>query len=249
NLNFGNPERPEIMGQIVGCIEGMREAGLALDFPVVSGNVSLYNETNGSGILPTPTIGGLGVVDDLAAVPSTGFTADGEVILLIGETAGHLGASAYLRDIEGREEGAPPPVDLAVERRNGDFVRSLIADGIVTACHDVSDGGLFVTVAEMALAGNMGAAIEAQNLGMPIYAWLFGEDQARYVVATMAPERVLAAASAAGVPVRRIGFAGGDALTVNGDYPISLAALRGLHEAWLPDYMNAAEATATAAAH
>src|SRR5690606_14300775 len=134
NLNFGNPERPEIMGQIVGCIEGMREAGLALDFPVVSGNVSLYNETNGSGILPTPTIGGLGVVDDLAKVPSTGFTADGEVILLIGDTHGHLGASAYLRDIEGREEGAPPPVDLAVERRNGDFVRSLITDGLVTAC-------------------------------------------------------------------------------------------------------------------
>ena len=249
NLNFGNPERPEIMGQIVGCIEGMRAAGLALDYPVVSGNVSLYNETSGTGILPTPTIGGLGVVYDLSTVPSTGFTADGEVIVLIGDTGGHLGASAYLRDIEGREDGPPPAVDLAVERRNGDLVRRLIADRLVTACHDVSDGGLFVTVAEMALAGNVGAAIEAEHLGIPIYAWLFGEDQARYVLATTTPERVLAAAAAAGVPARRIGFAGGDALTVNGDYPISLAELRRLHESWMPSYMDGPEATAAVAAH
>ncbi|MFN4088760.1 MAG: phosphoribosylformylglycinamidine synthase subunit PurL [Alphaproteobacteria bacterium] len=243
NLNFGNPERPEIMGQIVGCIAGMREAGLALDYPVVSGNVSLYNETNGSAILPTPTIGGLGVVDDLTKVPSAGFTADSEAVVLIGATAGHLGASAFLRDIEGREEGQPPPVDLSVERRNGDLVRGLIADGLVAACHDVSDGGLYVAVAEMALVGNIGAAIEAEHLDIPIYAWLFGEDQGRYVVATTAPERVFAAAAAAGVPARRIGFVGGDALTVNGDYPISLAELRGLHEGWLPAYMDGAGAS------
>ena len=169
--------------------------------------------------------------------------------MLIGDTAGHLGASAYLRDIEGREDGPPPAVDLAVERRNGDLVRQLIADRLVTACHDVSDGGLFVTVAEMALSGNVGAAIEAEHLGIPIYAWLFGEDQARYVLATTTPERVLAAAAAAGVPARRIGFAGGDALTVNGDYPISLAELRRLHESWMPSYMDGPEATAAVAAH
>ena len=120
NLNFGNPERPEIMGQFVGCVRGIAEACKALDFPVVSGNVSLYNETNGRAILPTPTIGGVGVLDDFTKSATLAFKADGEAILLIGETQGWLGQSLYLRDVCGREEGAPPPVDLrrgARERR------------------------------------------------------------------------------------------------------------------------------------
>ena len=142
NLNFGNPERPEIMGQFVGCVRGIAEACKALDFPVVSGNVSLYNETNGRGILPTPTIGGVGLLDDFTKSATLAFKAAGEAILLIGETQGWLGQSLYLRDICGREEGAPPPVDLIEERENGDFVRALIGDGLVTAVHDISDGGL-----------------------------------------------------------------------------------------------------------
>src|SRR5437870_6434353 len=155
NLNFGSPERPQIMGQLVGAIRGIADACKALDFPVVSGNVSLHNETNGRAILPTPTIGGVGVVDDFAKSATLAFKADGEAILLIGETQGWLGQSLYLRDICGREEGAPPPVDLVEERENGDVVRALVADGLVTAAHDISDGGLLVAIAEMAMASGI----------------------------------------------------------------------------------------------
>ena len=241
NLNFGNPERPATMGQIVGCIEGMRAAALALDFPVVSGNVSLYNETQGTAILPTPVIGGVGLMDDIASLVPMGFTAADEAIILIGETRGHLGASIYLREIEAREDGAPPPVDLVAERRNGDFVRRAIADKWLTACHDVSGGGLYVAVAEMALAGTVGASVRA--LAQPsLHAWLFGEDQARYLVVTANAGRVIAEAQRVGVAAAEIGTTGGAALTVNGGSPISLAELRSAHEGWFPAYMNAPQA-------
>ena len=161
NLNFGNPERPEIMGQFVGCVRGIAEACKALDFPVVSGNVSLYNETNGRAILPTPSIGGVGLLDDFTKSATLAFKRAGEAILLVGETTGWLGQSLYLRDICGREEGAPPPVDLIEERENGDFVRALILDGTATAAHDLSDGGLLVALAEMAMASGIGATLDA----------------------------------------------------------------------------------------
>ena len=167
NLNFGNPERPEIMGQLVGCIRGIGEACRRLDFPVVSGNVSLYNETNGRAILPTPTIGGVGLLDDFTKSATLAFKAEQEAILLIGETAGWLGQSLYLREICQREEGAPPPVDLDAERRNGDFVRALIAEGTATAVHDLSDGGLLVALAEMAMASGIGAELEAPPITLP----------------------------------------------------------------------------------
>ena len=157
NLNFGNPERPEAMGELVGCIEGIGEAARALDFPVVSGNVSLYNETMGSGIPPTPAIGGVGLVEDVAKTASLAFKAAGEDIWLVGGAPGWLGQSAWLATVAGREEGAPPPVDLAAERRNGEFVASLIRAGRVSAVHDLSDGGLAVALAEMAMAGGIGA--------------------------------------------------------------------------------------------
>jgi phosphoribosylformylglycinamidine synthase len=164
NLNFGSPERPEIMGQLVGCIRGIAEACKALDFPVVSGNVSLYNETEGRPILPTPTIGAVGVIADIAKAVGSRLTQAGLGIVLVGDTKGWLGQSLYLREACGREEGAPPPVDLAVERRNGDFVRSQIAMDRVEACHDVSDGGLIVALAEMAKALRASsAAILAAN--------------------------------------------------------------------------------------
>jgi phosphoribosylformylglycinamidine synthase len=239
NLNFGNPERPEIMGQFVGAIRGIGEACRALDFPVVSGNVSLYNETNGRGILPTPTIGGVGLLDEFTKSATLAFKAAGEAIVLIGETTGWLGQSIYLREICGREEGAPPPVDLGAEKRNGDFVRGLIRAGRVTAVHDCSDGGLLVALAEMAMASGIGAGLVAPPPKLPPHALYFGEDQARYVV-TAAPEeadRILAEAARGNVPATLLGRTGGNVLTLPGERPISVAKLRERHEIWLPAYM------------
>jgi phosphoribosylformylglycinamidine synthase II len=237
NLNFGNPERPEIMGQLVGCIRGIGEACRALDFPVVSGNVSLYNETNGRAILPTPTIGGVGLLDEFTKSMTLAFKAEGEAILLIGETRGWLGQSLYLREVCGREEGAPPPVDLAAERRHGDFVRGLIGDGLVTAVHDVSDGGLLVALAEMALAGRVGAVLEAPSQ-IPANAFWFGEDQARYVVTAVDASAVQRRAQAAGVPLTRLGATGGTVLAVANERPLPVADLAARFEGWFPAYMT-----------
>jgi phosphoribosylformylglycinamidine synthase len=240
NLNFGNPERAEIMGQLVGAIHGIADACEALDFPVVSGNVSLYNETNGRAILPTPTIGGVGLIDDFTKSATLAFKRENEAILLIGETAGWLGQSLYLREICEREEGAPPPVDLAAERNNGDLVRALIAEGIATAVHDVSDGGFLVAIAEMAMASGIGAELDRPPL--PAHAFWFGEDQGRYLVTVPAgvAETVMARARAAGVPARQLGLTGGDALTLEGERPILVAKLRERFEDWLPSYIAAA---------
>jgi phosphoribosylformylglycinamidine synthase len=240
NLNFGNPERPEIMGQFVGCIRGIAEACRALDFPVVSGNVSLYNETNGRAILPTPTIGGVGLLDDFAGSATLAFKAEGEAILLVGETRGWLGQSMYLAVLCGREEGAPPPVDLAAEKRHGDLVRALIRDRLASAVHDVSDGGLFVAVAEMAIAGAIGAALDPSPAGLPAHAYGFGEDQGRYVVTVPASRRdaVLGRAAEAGVPIRHIGITGGEALALPGERPILIKALTERFERWFPAYMS-----------
>jgi phosphoribosylformylglycinamidine synthase len=236
NMNFGNPERPEIMGQFAGCIEGMRAACLALDYPVVSGNVSLYNETNGTGILPTPTIGGVGILADASKSVGLALQNPGDTLILIGATQGHLGCSMYLREILGREDGPPPSIDLAAERRHGDFVREQIATGLIASCHDISDGGLLVAVAEMAMAGRLGATITTLA-GIPPHGFLFGEDQARYVLATSQPDKVLKAAEKAGIPALTLGSAGGDQLTLAGGNAISIAELIRLNEAWLPDYM------------
>jgi len=245
NLNFGNPERPEIMGQFVGCIRGIAEACKTLAFPVVSGNVSLYNETrfpgedSGRAILPTPSIGGVGLLDDFTKSASLAFKRAGEAILLVGETTGWLGQSVYLRDLCGREEGAPPPVDLLEERENGDFVRALILDGSASAAHDLSDGGLAVALAEMAMASGIGAKLSAAPDDIPAHAYWFGEDQARYLLTVPAAQvkAVLARAKAASVPVWAIGTTGGDALTLGGERPILVTILRERFEGWLPAYM------------
>jgi phosphoribosylformylglycinamidine synthase subunit PurL len=239
NLNFGNPERPDIMGQFVGCVRGIGEACRALDFPVVSGNVSLYNETNGRAILPTPTIGGVGLLDQFTKSMTISFKAEDEAIFLIGETRGWLGQSVYSRDLCGREEGAPPPVDLAAERRHGDLVRGLIRDGLITAAHDVSDGGLLIAVAEMAIASGIGAVLEAPA-GIPAHAFWFGEDQARYVVTTKQSQPVLERAKAAGVPVIPLGATGGTLLAIAGEQPLRIDDLKRRFEAWLPTYMAGA---------
>ncbi len=245
-LNFGNPERPEVMGQFVGCIEGMAEACRALDYPVISGNVSFYNETEGVGILPTPAIGGVGLIADIDRMARIAFTEAGEQILLIGETKGHLDASIYAREMLGREDGPPPPVDLAVERRNGDFVRGLIEAGRISTCHDVSDGGLLVAVAEMSLAAlaegrEIGATIDIPDSDVPPHAWLFGEDQARYVISAGAAQAktIIDDAVEANIPIYFIGLSGGATLTLGGTDAISLNELQRAHEDWLPHYMEA----------
>jgi phosphoribosylformylglycinamidine synthase II len=236
NLNFGNPERPEIMGQFVGCVRGIGEAARALDFPIVSGNVSLYNETNGRAILPTPTIGGVGVMDDFTKSMTLAFKADGEAILLVGENKGWLGQSLYLREICGREEGAPPLVDLGAEKRNGDFVRGLIGQGLATAVHDVSDGGLLVALAEMAISSGIGAVLEARGT-MPSHAFWFGEDQARYVVTTKNADAVIRQAEIAGVPIMRLGATGDGVIAIDGERPLSIEELKRHSEAWLPNFI------------
>ena len=240
NLNFGNPERPEIMGQFVGCVRGIGEACKALDFPVVSGNVSLYNETNGKAILPTPSIGGVGVIADFRKSASIAFKKADEAIFVVGETTGWLGQSIYLREICAREEGAPPPVDLTEEKENGDFVRALILDGTATAVHDISDGGLLVTIAEMAMASGIGAELDAAPDDVPAHAYWFGEDQARYVVTVpaAAADRLMARARDASIPVWRIGKTGGNQIAVEGQRPLAVADLSARNEDWLPGYMT-----------
>jgi phosphoribosylformylglycinamidine synthase II len=236
NLNFGNPERPDIMGQFVGCVRGIGAACRALDFPVVSGNVSLYNETNGRAILPTPTIGGVGLIDEFSKSMTIAFKGEGEAILVIGETHGWLGQSLYLRELCGREDGAPPPVDLAAERRHGDFVRTLIRDGLITAAHDVSDGGLLVALTEMAIASGNGAILESPS-ELPTHAFWFGEDQARYVVTARNVEPIMERAKAAGVPLTPLGATGGAVVSISGEQPLRVADLKQRFETWLPAYM------------
>jgi phosphoribosylformylglycinamidine synthase len=224
NMNFGNPEKPEIMGQFAAAIRGMAAACTALDFPVVSGNVSLYNETDGHSILPTPAIGAVGVLEDAAA--SVGLALrPGLNLILIGAVSGLLGQSLWLREIAGREEGAPPPVDLPAERAAGDFVRACILAGQVDACHDVSDGGLLVAIAEMAVAGKTGAILLPPDPNIPAHAFWFGEEQGRYVLATGQAARVLAQAAAAGVPARPLGSSDGNHLKLPGIAPISIETL------------------------
>ncbi len=233
NLNFGNPQKPEIMGQIVEAIKGIGEACKALDYPVISGNVSLYNETDGNPILPTPAIGGVGLLDNLDQMTTIAFKGEGEAIVLLGQSGeGWLGQSLYLREVCGEERGAPPPVDLAHERKVGDFVRGLITGGKVSACHDLSDGGLLVAIAEMALAGHTGCKLE----GIAGHARLFGEDQGRYVVTAKNAAAVIDAAKKAGVTATQIGVTGGDTIGLGGA-SLDLSSLRQLHEGWFPAYM------------
>ncbi len=241
NMNFANPERPEIMGQFVGSCQGMAEACKALDYPVVSGNVSLYNETNGAGIPPTPAIGAVGLIPDAQKTASIALKRDGDLLIVVGPEMGWLGQSLYQRWKAGKLEGAPPPVDLAGELKAGRLVRALIREGITQTVHDVSDGGLLVCIAEMALAGDFGAELFPYEGRVPAYAIWFGEDQGRYVLSVPPgrAEEVLERARLLALPARIAGRVGGDALSLKGEEPLSLDRLRIAHEAWLPDYMSA----------
>ena len=224
-LNFANPQRPEIMGQIVGALEGMGDACRALDYPIVSGNVSLYNESKatggGSAILPTPAIGGVGLMLDHTKMATIAFKTPGDTIWLIGPEGQHLGQSLYLRDIAGREEGPPPPVNLELELRNGETVRQLIGDGVATAVHDISDGGLLVALSEMAMASGLGAKLDAPLTT----AQAFGEDQSRYIVTTKADIALEGAT--------RLGTVGGAEVA-----GVAIAALREANVAFFRDWME-----------
>jgi phosphoribosylformylglycinamidine synthase len=232
-LNFANPQRPEIMSQLVHALEGMGEACRALDFPIVSGNVSLYNESKatggGSAILPTPAIGGVGIIDDYAQMMTMGFKAEGEFIAAIGPHYPEIGQSLWLREIHGQEAGDPPQVDLNDERLNGEIIRKLIAEGKVTAVHDISDGGLAVALAEMALASGIGAIVDPMTS-----TFAFNESQARYLV-TYRSESYLDRAE---VPFEKIGVTGGNAVTIGGS-SVSIADLREAHASFFRDWMEA----------
>jgi phosphoribosylformylglycinamidine synthase subunit PurL len=208
NLNFGNPEKPEIMGQFVGAIQGIGAAVTALDMPIVSGNVSLYNETDGTAILPTPTIGAVGILlkmDDLIA----GRPLAGDVAIMVGTTQGHLGQSALLAEAFGLETGDAPAVDLTAERLHGDFILS--ARRHIRACTDLGDGGLALAAFEMAVSAGMGVTLDSAQI-----ADLFGEDQARYLIAPRDADAFMAAAKSAGVPVCVVGRFGGDRVSLGG---------------------------------
>jgi phosphoribosylformylglycinamidine synthase len=265
NLNFGNPEKPETMGYIVKAIEGMAEACRVLDFPVVSGNVSLYNETDGIAIPPTPVCGGVGLIEDVSKVATLKGAQAGDALILIGETKGHMGASLYAREIlglEGEALGPPPPVDLEVEAKNAAFVRSLIEQGLVNAVHDVSDGGIACAAAEMALANgadlfvDMDSFMDDENLSR---SGLFAEDSARFLLA--APNGLSLAELGRGQNVE-VDFLGSffDERTEwssrvketqepeivihhyrKGRMNLPLSKLREAHEGWMPEYMGKVE--------
>ena len=244
NLNYGNPEKPEIMGEIVAGVDGVGEACRALDFPVIGGNCSLYNETNGEGILPTPAIGGVGLMADVHRMATIAFKREGDAIIVIGETTGHLGQSIYLREIEGRETGACPPVDLAAEKKNGNFVRKRIETGEVDTVHDVSDGGLLVALAEMAIAGNVGLEVGIAGETTEAIPFFFGEDQARYILAVPMEKTqdIIDQARQDGIFVAAIGKTHAvKTLRVANEGEVSLAQLRAAHESWFPNYMSAEE--------
>lgn len=235
-LNFGNPERPEIMGQLVGCLEGMTEACNTLKYPVISGNVSLYNETNGEGILPTPAIGGVGILKNVKHHCTLDFKQENDVILLIGKTKGHLGNSIYLREIEQEEQGNPPTVNLETEKQHGDFVRTLIETQQITACHDISDGGLYVALAEMAISGNIGAELTIETNSTPLFATLFGEDQARYLITTTQDkaDTIINQANEKNIPIKALGITKGKSLILNNLPPLSIKELQKANEGTLP---------------
>ncbi len=247
NLNFGNPEKPEIMGQFVHAIKGIGEACRALGFSIVSGNVSLYNETNGVGILPTPTIAGVGLIPDRAKLARIAFGGEGEEIFLIGAPplwGTHLGQSRYLEIIHNRNDGPPPSVALDLELKTGNFVRTLIREGVTHTVHDCSDGGLAVALAEMAMASGIGAIIETP-LGDELAEAFFGEDQARYVISVGALsadedlDGLLNRAREAGVPMVHIGTTAGDTLKLGHARAVSVRDLKTAHESWFPSYMGA----------
>ena len=242
NLNFGNPEKQDIMAQIVGAVTGMGKACKVLDTPVVSGNVSLYNETDGMAIQPCPVIGMIGIIDDWQQAVGTGLSETDNALFVIGQTDkttdGWLGCSVYAREISGREGGAPPSVDPELEGRHGTLVRRAIAEGLIDAAHDISDGGLMVAIAEMVMAGQCGAKITLPNSDT-LHGWAFGEDQARYILAVRDAAAFTALCDSAGVDAVQIGETISETqLTAGSLPPISKEEMVRWHTSPIPDLMG-----------
>lgn len=239
NLNFGNPEKPEIMGQLVFAIKGIGEACRILDFPIVSGNVSLYNETNGEAILPTPTIAGVGLLNDWSKMVTISGMQNGDSIILVGNCGSHLGQSIYARDILNIDAGAPPPVDLQLEKKHGQFVRDVIHNGFVHAAHDISDGGLAIALAEMVIKAEKGIKVKLSNKS-PHHAELFGEDQGRYLLAVKpdALNSLKEHAQTHAVSLIELGQVEGDSLHIDGIFALSVESLTQAYENWFPQFMG-----------
>ncbi|MDD9909845.1 MAG: phosphoribosylformylglycinamidine synthase subunit PurL [Ahrensia sp.] len=243
NLNFGNPEKPEIMGQLVAAISGIGEACEALNMPIVSGNVSLYNETSnadgsGDAILPTPAIAAVGLIEDHALMARMDTAQENDAIFLVGTEATHLARSLYQREILQSESGPAPSVDLLTEKYRGEFVLSAIRGGYASACHDISDGGLAVALAEMCMASGIGAECTIE-VTYP-HAALFGEDQSRYLITVKDKWTNMFAANCEGSSVffSKIGHMRGDRLIINDLIDTPIESLKQAHESWFPDFMN-----------
>jgi phosphoribosylformylglycinamidine synthase len=237
-LNFGNPEKKEIMGQLVDSINGMKEACEALNYPVISGNVSLYNETNGVAIYPTPTIGGVGLLKNINNMMTFNFKNTENIIAVIGETSGHLSQSALIYDVIGDKDGPPPQINLKEEKKNGLFVTDLIKTKLVQAVHDVSHGGIIVTLAEMCMASNIGAKIKVSGSNSDKIKYLFSEDQARYLIEISMKnlEKIKKIANDKNIKIDIIGKTQSEIFEVENDLKISVKELKTKNESWFKNY-------------
>ncbi len=235
-MNFGNPEKPEIMGQFVECIRGMGDACSKLNYPVISGNVSLYNETNGEGIYPTPAIGGVGLIRDLSNTMTIDLKNEGNVLCLIGESNNHLGNSHYLSIIQNKEDGGTPSINLDDELKNGKFILDCVANKLLKSVHDVGEGGVLIAIAEMCISGMQGIKIDITKDFL--HGFFFGEDQARYLVEVSQNklEQIEVDASKSAVKIERIGEIGGTSISINSIGEIELSSLIDHHTKWFNEF-------------
>ena len=235
-MNFGNPEKPEIMGQFVECIRGMGDACSKLNYPVISGNVSLYNETNGEGIYPTPAIGGVGLIRDLSNTMTIDLKNEGNVLCLIGESNNHLGNSHYLSIIQNKEDGGTPSINLDDELKNGKFILDCVAKKLLKSVHDVGEGGVLVAIAEMCISGMQGIKIDITKDFL--HGFFFGEDQARYLVEVSQNklEQLEVDASKSAVKIERIGEIGGTSISINSIGEVELSSLIDHHTKWFNEF-------------
>ncbi len=225
-MNFGNPEKPEIMGQFVECIRGMGDACSKLNYPVVSGNVSLYNETNGIGIYPTPAIGGVGLIKDLSNVKTLSLKNEGNFLCVVGKSKNHLGNSKYMTIIQKKEDGGTPEISLDEELKNGHFVLELINEQLIESSHDVGEGGILIAIAEMCIAGNLGLTIDT-NPEFP-HGFYFGEDQSRYLIEIKAEnfDQLKQIAKSKNVDFEKIGVINREIIRINNSNEIKISELK-----------------------
>ena len=230
NLNFGNPEKKEIMYEIKQSIKGIKDACTYLDYPVVSGNVSLYNETNGKSIYPTPVIGGVGIIDNVKKIASIKLV-NNCAVFLIGKTTGHLDLSLFEKVVNNSEKGKPPKLNLEYEKLNGEFVRNLIEkyNKEIIGVHDLSDGGLLLALAEMVMINKIGISIEIPKNIKSINHWLFGEDQSRYIVITKNAKLIEDLGKRNNIFIKNIGYTGGKKLIVKNFFEILYKELMDLN--------------------